>query len=256
MTDLGQGRGKRGLRGRHALITGGAGAIAGAIAVAYLEEGVTVTLADRDDDRVREQASRLSEFGEVQACAADLTTEEGVAFAMEAAASAGRVDILVNAVGMLDERPLMEMDVETWDRMIAVDLRSVFLACRAALPAMAESGWGRIINIASQLGQKGSYGMTHYCAAKAGVIGFTRALALEGVAHGVLVNAIAPGPIDTPFVKDLTPAWRAAKELELPLGRFGTPEEVAPTAVLLASDPGGNLFVGQTVGPNGGDVMQ
>jgi 3-oxoacyl-[acyl-carrier protein] reductase len=120
---------------------------------------------------------------------------------------------------------------------------------------MLERRWGRIINIASQLGIKGGHGLAHYAAAKAGVIGLTKSLALEVSARGVLVNAIAPGPIDTPMVEGITEDWKAAKRAELPLGRFGRPEEVAPTAVLLASDPGGNLYVGQTLGPNSGDVM-
>jgi 3-oxoacyl-[acyl-carrier protein] reductase len=121
---------------------------------------------------------------------------------------------------------------------------------------MVQTGWGRVINVASQMGQKGGEGRTHYSASKAGVLGFTRALAREVARHNVLVNAIAPGPIDTPLTTGLTPVERESKTAALPLGRFGYPEEVAPTALLLASDPGGNLYVGQTLGPNSGDVMQ
>jgi len=120
---------------------------------------------------------------------------------------------------------------------------------------MVARGEGRIINIASQLGIKGGRGLTHYSAAKAGVIGLTKALALELAEHGVLVNAIAPGPVHTAMVEGITEEWKAAKQAELPLGRFGVPAEVAPTAVLLASSPGGDLYVGQTLGPNAGDVM-
>ena len=111
-----------------------------------------------------------------------------------------------------------------------------------------------IINISSQLGIKGGVELTHYCAAKAGVIGFTKALSLEVAKHNVLVNAIAPGPIETPLVEGISQDWKNDKAKELPLRRFGTAEEVAPVAVLLASEPGGNLFVGQTLGPNSGDV--
>jgi 3-oxoacyl-[acyl-carrier protein] reductase len=120
---------------------------------------------------------------------------------------------------------------------------------------MRAQRWGRIINVASQLGIKGGVGLGHYSAAKAGVIGFTKALALEAAPGNVLVNSIAPGPIETPLVDGISEDWKKAKRAELPLGRFGTPAEVAPTALLLASDPGGNLFVGQTLGPNSGDVM-
>jgi 3-oxoacyl-[acyl-carrier protein] reductase len=112
-----------------------------------------------------------------------------------------------------------------------------------------------VINIASQLAIKGGRGLTHYSAAKAGVIGLTKALALEVAEHGVLVNAIAPGPIETAMVNGISEEWKTAKKAELPLGRFGAPDEVAPTAVLLASSPGGSLYVGQTLGPNSGDVM-
>jgi 3-oxoacyl-[acyl-carrier protein] reductase len=120
---------------------------------------------------------------------------------------------------------------------------------------MIERGEGRVINVASQLGIKGGRGLAHYSAAKAGVLGLTKALALEVAEHGVLVNAIAPGPVHTAMVAGITEEWKAAKQAELPLGRFGVPEEVAPTAVLLAGSPGGNLYVGQTLGPNSGDVM-
>lgn len=120
---------------------------------------------------------------------------------------------------------------------------------------MRHQKWGRIINISSQLGIKGGIGLSHYSAAKAGVIGLTKSLALELAPDNVLVNSIAPGPIETPLVDGISESWKAAKRAELPLGRFGRPEEVAPAAILLASDPGGNLFVGQTLGPNSGDVM-
>jgi 3-oxoacyl-[acyl-carrier protein] reductase len=149
----------------------------------------------------------------------------------------------------------VEMSLEQWQETLDIDLTGIFLTCRAVVPQMVQRGEGRVINIASQLGIKGGRGLTHYSAAKAGVIGLTKSLALEVAEHGVLVNAIAPGPIHTPMVEGITEEWKEAKQAELPLGRFGTPDEVAPTAVLLASSPGGNLYVGQTLGPNSGDVM-
>jgi 3-oxoacyl-[acyl-carrier protein] reductase len=186
----------------------------------------------------------------------DVTDEDSVRTAVaEASAGLGRIDVLVNSAGILTESPLVEMDLATWSETLAVDLTGVFLCCRHVVPGMVERGFGRVINIASQLGIKGGRDLTHYSAAKAGVIGLTKSLALEVAEHGVLVNAIAPGPVETPLVEGITEEWKAAKRKELPLGRFGLPEEVAPTAVLLASDPGGNLFVGQTLGPNSGDVM-
>jgi 3-oxoacyl-[acyl-carrier protein] reductase len=185
-----------------------------------------------------------------------VTDEDSVARAVASATELiGPLDVLVNSAGVLTEAPLLDMDLATWSQTLAVDLTGVFLGCRAVLPGMLDRGSGRIINIASQLAIKGGRGLAHYSAAKAGVIGLTKSLALEVSGRGVLVNAIAPGPIDTPLVAGITEDWKAAKRAELPLGRFGRPEEVAPTAVLLASDPGGNLYVGQTLGPNSGDVM-
>jgi 3-oxoacyl-[acyl-carrier protein] reductase len=119
---------------------------------------------------------------------------------------------------------------------------------------MLEAGEGVIVNVASQLGQIGGIELVHYSAAKAAIIGMTKALAREVSARGVRVNAIAPGPINTPLVLGLSEDWRRRKAAELPLGRFGEPDEVAAAVAFLAS-PGASLFVGQTLGPNSGDVM-
>lgn len=240
------------LDGRVALVTGAASGMGAAIARAYAAEGARLVLADRDAGRLEAAAAEL----DAEAHALDVTDADAVRAVVDGVAAAhGRLDVLVNCAGILTEVPLLEMDVETFDEMIAVDLRSVFLCSRFAAPHMVAAGWGRIISIASQLALKGGESLTHYSAAKAGVLGFTKAAARELAPHGVLVNAIAPGPIVTPMIDGLSEEWKAAKQAELPLGRFGRPEEVAPTAVLLASDPGGNLYVGQTLGPNSGDVM-
>lgn len=225
---------------RTALVVGGASGIGRAIAEAFEREGARVAVADRAGAPVP----------------LDVTDEDSVRAAVERVTrELGRIDVLVNSAGILTEAPLVEMDAATWAETIAVDLTGVFLCCRHVVPGMVRRRSGRVINIASQLGIKGGRSLTHYAAAKAGVIGLTKSLALEVAEHGVLVNAIAPGPIETPMVAGITEDWKVAKRAELPLRRFGTPEEVAPTAVLLASDPGGNLFVGQTLGPNSGDVM-
>jgi len=240
------------LTGRTAIVTGAASGIGAAIARHFAEAGAELVLIDRDP-RVAETAAAT---GAASHLVADLTDEAAVLDAIEQAETAlGRIDTLVTSHGILTESPLAEMSHAMWDQTLAVDLTSVFLLCRAVLPGMLARRDGRIINVASQLGIKGGVGLAHYAAAKAGVIALTKSLALEVSKDGVLVNAIAPGPIETPLVAGISEDWKTAKRNELPLGRFGTVDEVAPTAVLLASSPGGNLYVGQTLGPNSGDVM-
>ena len=241
------------LRGRRALVTGGASGIGRAIAEAFVAEGARVVLLDRDGT-LAEQAAR--DVGTAGWVGADVADEEQVRQAVtDAEQTMGDIDVLVNAAGILTQAPLVEMSLAQWQQTIDVDLTGVFLMCRHVVPGMVRRGAGRVINIASQLAIKGGESLTHYSAAKAGVIGLTKALALEVSRSGVLVNAIAPGPIETPLVEGISEDWKTAKRAELPLGRFGRPEEVAPTAVLLASSPGGDLYVGQTLGPNSGDVM-
>lgn len=228
--------------GRGVVVTGGSSGIGKAIAEAFLANGDRVAVLDRaaGDGTIR----------------VDVADEASVraAFA-EARERLGGIDVLVNSAGLLTESPLEDMSLAMWNETLTVDLTGVFLCCREVVGEMRQRKWGRIINIASQLAIKGGVGLTHYSAAKAGVVGLSKALALEAAADNVLVNCIAPGPIETPLVDGISEDWKAAKRAELPLRRFGTPAEVAPAAVLLASDPGGNLFVGQTLGPNSGDVM-
>ncbi|HEX5401891.1 MAG TPA: SDR family oxidoreductase [Pseudonocardiaceae bacterium] len=239
------------LAGRTALVTGAASGIGAAIAEAFAAEGARLCLADRAaGDGLAATAARCG--GDVVTVSADVSVEADVERMF---AAAGQVDVLVNNAGILTEHHIMGMPTQQFDDMIAVNLRSVFLCCRAALPGMLERGFGRIINIASQVGQKGGPGLGHYAAAKAGVIGLTKSMAREVGKQGVTVNCIAPGPIVTPLGGDLSDEWTRPLLAGLPLGRFGQPEEVAPTAVLLASDPGGNLYTGQTLCPNSGDVM-
>lgn len=241
------------LHDRVALVVGGASGIGASIARAFAADGALVVVADRDAERASSTAVAVAAAG---SAALDVRDAASVEAAVQGVlAQHGRIDVLVNSAGILTESPLVEMSPEVWQETIDIDLTGVFLCCRSVVPHMVAARSGRVINIASQLGIKGGRGLVHYSAAKAGVIGLTKALALEVAEHGVLVNAIAPGPIDTPMVEGISEQWKAAKRADLPLGRFGVADEVAPTAVLLASDPGGNLYVGQTLGPNSGDVM-
>jgi 3-oxoacyl-[acyl-carrier protein] reductase len=247
----------RQLEGKVAVITGGGSGIGAAIALLFAQQGAEVALLDRDKQNVEAAADEARAFGgRSVALIVDVTDGESVRQVMDDITTQfGGIDILVSAAGILDETPLLEMTEATFDKTVAVDLKGVFLAARWAVPHMVERGGGRIINIASQLGIKGGVGLTHYVAAKAGVIGMTKAMALELAEHNILVNAIAPGPIFTPLIEGLSEEWKAAKQAELPIGRFGQAHEVAPTALLLASSPGGDLYTGQTLGPNSGDVM-
>lgn len=246
------------LSGRTALITGAASGIGAAIAMAYAVAGANLALVDRSSgDALDEVAAWCAEQGvRVTAVRADVADERQVdqMFA-RARGELGAVDVLVANAGILTESPVATMSTAMFDEMIAVNLRSVFLCCRAALPPMLSAGFGRIINTASQVGQRGGAGLAHYAAAKAGVIGFTKSIARETGGTGVTANCIAPGPIRTPLGGKLSDEWTASLMAGLPLKRSGEAFEVAPTAVLLASDPGGNLYTGQTLGPNSGDVM-
>ncbi|TFD08585.1 SDR family NAD(P)-dependent oxidoreductase [Cryobacterium sp. TMT1-66-1] len=230
--------------GRGVVVTGGSSGIGRAIADAFIANGDRVVVFDRAGT-------------DESAIGVDVAQEDGVRAAFVLARERlGTIDILVNSAGLLTESPMQDMTLEMWNETLAVDLTGVFLCCREVVGEMRQQKWGRIINIASQLAIKGGTGLSHYAAAKAGVVAFTKSLALEVAGDNVLVNSIAPGPIETPLVQGISEEWKIAKRAELPLGRFGIAAEVAPTALLLASEPGGNLYVGQTLGPNSGDVMQ
>jgi len=240
-----------------ALVTGGARGIGSEIAIAFAQAGADVVVADLLEESAAapvlsaiEQEGRRCLFVRT-----DVSDAQQVQDLVAAAhAEFGRIDILVNNAGVVSQVKFDELKVAEWDRVLSINLRGVFLGCRYVLPEMLERGSGKIINVASQLGQIGGLEMVHYSASKAGVIGLTKALAREVSARGVHVNAIAPGPILTDMMAEETEEWAAKKLAELPMGRFGQPQEVAPTAVFLASDDS-SYFVGQTLCPNGGDVM-
>jgi 3-oxoacyl-[acyl-carrier protein] reductase len=245
------------LCGRTALVTGGSRGIGAAIVAAFAAEGADVAFCHDDDEAGAEAiaASVRAAGRRVLAARCDVTDSDAVrGFFAKAERDLGAVDILVNNAGIGGEMPFETISLETFDRMIAVNLRAPFVLAQLAAPGMRTRRWGRIINIASQLAYLGAPGLVHYCAAKAGVVGLTRALALELAHDGVLVNAIAPGLVDTRLSDDLTPEWKRWKLGRLPLGRSGRPCEIAPTAVLLASADG-DFYVGQTLSPNGGDLF-
>ncbi|MCO6385185.1 SDR family NAD(P)-dependent oxidoreductase [Oceanicola sp. 502str15] len=247
------------LAGRKALVTGGSRGIGAAIATLFAEASADVAICHHgDDEHASALAAALAERGQtLHARECDVAQEaEVTALADWAAETLGNIDILVNCAGIGGrDKPIGDVSVEEWDRMIGVNLRGVFLVSRTFFPGMVNRGYGRIVNIASQLAYKGAPGLTAYVAAKSGVVGFTRALSYEGAPHNVMVNGIAPGPVETPLLFAHSEAWLDMKKGQLPLGRFGQPDEIAPTALLLASETGGAFYCGQTLSPNGGDVM-
>ena len=245
------------LHGNKAIVTAGARGIGRAVADLLAPERADVAVVDLPDEREAKAVVEAIEGHGRRALyrRADVSEEAQVRGMVEGVLGAfGRVDVLVNNAGVLSQVPLHEMAVEEWDRVLGVNLRGTFLCSRFVLPYMLARGEGRIINVASQIGQSGAAGLTHYSASKGGVIAFTKALAREAAPRGVLVNAIAPGPIKTGIMPPGDEAEDRAREAALPIGRFGEVDEVAPTAVFLASDDA-SYYAGQTLGPNGGDVM-
>jgi 3-oxoacyl-[acyl-carrier protein] reductase len=244
------------LDGRVAIVTGAASGIGRGIAEAFAEEGAAVAIADKNEQGAQSVADGIAGCGgRAIAVQVDVRDEALVGAMVERVlADLGRIDILVNNAGIDTISTVVEMPLAMWQQMMDVNLTSVFLCTKAVLPTMIAQRWGRIINLGSQLGLEGTDRMVHYCAAKAGVHGFTKALAYELAPHNINVNAVAPGPIETPLLDSIPEDWLEKKKASIPLGRFGRVEEVTPTVVLLASD-GGSYYTGATLNVSGGDVM-
>jgi NAD(P)-dependent dehydrogenase (short-subunit alcohol dehydrogenase family) len=254
------------LADRHAVITGGGRGIGAAVAAALAAEGATVSLLGRDAARLAAQVESLGGEARAQGVAVDVTDEGSVKSAFAAVrARFGRVDILVNNAGQAGSAPLARTDLALWQRMLAVNLTGVFLCTREALPEMAARGAGRIVNVASTAGLAGYAYVAAYCAAKHGVVGLTRAAALECAKTGVTVNAVCPGYTETDLVgaavaniaaktgKSEAEA-RAALVARNPQGRMVQPEEVA-SAVLWLCLPASSSVTGQAIAVAGGEVM-
>jgi 3-oxoacyl-[acyl-carrier protein] reductase len=244
------------LQGKVAAVTGGGSGIGRAIAMLFAREGARVGILDRNGNAAEAVAAEIAGEGHSGlAVTADVGDEVAITAALDKLVAAfGDIDIMVNNAGIDRSGPLTGIALAEWEEMFRIHVTGTFLCCRYVLPAMQKKGWGRIINMSSQLAHKGTANRSHYCAAKAAVMGLTRALAYEAAPFGVTVNCLNPGPIDTPMVATIPRDWRAAKIAELPIKRAGQPEEVAPAALLLASDEGA-YFVGASMNMNGGDYM-
>lgn len=239
------------LEGRRALVTGGASGIGAAVAARLAAEGAEVWVGDIDVEGAERVAGEISGH----AVALDVTSREAAQAAVEAAG--GTLDILVNNAGTDEFGFFVYTSPEQWQRVIAINLGGTLNCTHAALPAMQRAGYGRIVNISSEAGRVGSKGSAVYSAAKGGVIAFTKAIAREAARYGVTVNAVAPGPIETPLLmraKELGEIGERVIETmrdATQLGRLGRPEEVAAAVAFLASDDA-TYVTGETLGVSGG----
>jgi NAD(P)-dependent dehydrogenase (short-subunit alcohol dehydrogenase family) len=248
------------LQGKHAVVTGASRGIGLAIAHALRAQGARITLMARDARALEAAVAELG--GDTAWQAVDVTYAEGVSAAF---ARAGAVDILVNNAGQAASAPFGRTDAALWKRMLDVNLTGAYHCIQAALPAMLDAGWGRVVNVASTAGLTGYRYVAAYCAAKHGLVGLTRALALEVANKGVTVNAVCPGFTDTDIVADAVAnivrktgrtADQARAELAAanPLGRLVQPDEVADAVAWLCM-PGAAAMNGQAIAVAGGEVM-
>ena len=250
------------LDGKHALVTGGGSGVGAAIARALSEAGAAVTVAGRRRGPLEDIAARLPSSFAVEA---DVTDEASVDAMYRAAQSAcGPVDIVVANAGTAASERFATTERDLWERMIAVNLTGVYLTWRYGLIQMADRGWGRLISVASTAGLKGYGYVAAYCAAKHGVVGLTRAVALETAKTGITANALCPGFTETPMLDEsianivaktgqTEPAARAALAASNPQGRFIRPEEVAQAALWLCG-PGSDAVTGQAISISGGET--
>jgi len=251
------------LKDKVALVTGAGSGIGRAIALAFAQEGAKVVVNDVEEKRATQIVADIEDQGgEAFAVAADVSDSQQVKqmFA-QAVEKYSTIDILVNNAGLLQGAEIPTMEDEQWKRMLAVHLDGTFYCTREAVAIMEPKGSGKIINMASIAATTGLGAASHYSAAKGGIMAFTKAAAKELIAKGIYVNALAPGFVETPGLKDaiglegkdLADVIQAAFGKIL-LDRLGTPEEVAPVAVFLASDES-SFMVGQVISPNGGQVI-
>jgi NAD(P)-dependent dehydrogenase (short-subunit alcohol dehydrogenase family) len=251
--------------GRVALITGGNSGIGEATAERLAAEGAHVAIVARDEARGAELVKRIGEQGGVAAFfTADVTQEEPVKRMVEAVMQRfGRIDVLVNNAGIINFGTVITADIDEWDRLMATNVRGVFLVSRSVLPHMIAAGGGSVVNLGSNLGLVGTRGAAAYATSKGAIVQLTKAMALDHVAEGIRVNCVCPGTIDTPLVQRQR-IGRTEEELRQgaerlrqrhPIGRMGTPEEVAAVIAFLASDEA-SFVTGSLYSIDGGYIAQ
>jgi len=245
------------LRGRSAIVTGGGRGIGRAIATELARAGANLVITYRANSSLADAAAHELRALGVGCQTVQADVREGVDLdrvVKECQQSFGSVDILVNNAGMTNDNLVMRLSEEAWDEVMDTNLRGTFLATKAALRPMVRARWGRIINITSVVGVTGNAGQANYSAAKAGIIGFTRSVALEVASRGITVNAVAPGFVQTDMTAGLSDEQKELIKGRIPMDRYGEASEIAPIVAFLASDAAAYI-TGQTVNVDGGLVM-
>jgi 3-oxoacyl-[acyl-carrier protein] reductase len=245
-----------GVTGRVALVTGASQGIGRACALALAEGGALIALAARNEEKLAAVAKEIeSKGGQAATFRMDVSHEDEVKNAVKAVLERfGKVEILVNNAGVTRDTLLMRMKREEWDTVIQTNLSGAFFTTQAVIGSMLRPRWGRIINITSVFGQTGQAGQANYSASKAGLIGFTMAMAREVASRSITVNAVAPGYIDTAMTEGLPPEMKSKVNEMIPLGRAGTDMEVAHAVRFLASEEAGYI-TGHVLKVNGGMLM-
>jgi 3-oxoacyl-[acyl-carrier protein] reductase len=243
------------LSGRIGLVTGASRGIGRAIALQLAAQGAHVVAAARGDNARPVADEITSAGGRAEAISLDVTAPEAAEDVVKGVVERhGRIDILVNNAGIAKDQLILRLKREDWDAVIATNLTAAFALTQAALKPMIRQRAGRIVNISSVVGQAGNPGQANYAASKAGLIGFSKSVALEVASRGITVNVVAPGLIETDMTRAITDAARQDWEARIPLRRLGTPQDVAAAVCFLASDEA-SYITGQVVAVNGGMYM-
>jgi|SRR5437762_1483954 len=242
--------------GRVALVTGASQGIGRACALKLAQSGATLALAARNQEKLKQLAGELEAIGSKPAAfPMDVSDEEQVKSAFKAVlAQFGKIDILVNNAGITRDQLVMRMKRADWDRVLNTNLTSAYLCTQQALGSMLKQRWGRIINITSIFGQMGQAGQANYASSKAGLIGLTMAIAREVGSRSITCNAVSPGFIETAMTSGLGDDFKQNAVKMIPLGRVGTPEDVASAVAFLASEEA-SYITGHVLNVNGGMLM-